>query len=290
MRTALKWTARLLGVVLLLIVIATVATYIIGGSRFGKIYQAQTATLEIRSDSATIARGEHLANINGCKDCHGADLSGGILIDAPPFRVTAANLTAGEGGIGGAYDAVDFDRALRHGVAKSGRALQIMPSGAYHHLSDEDAAAIIAYVQQAPPVDKVLPPTELRPLGRGLAGAGALALAYEVRTEPARSEPAPPVGPTAEYGEYLASVTCGHCHGSSMQGAQPSIPDSPFAPDLRAAGQWSLDEFKHALRTGERPNGREPLNPEFMPYSITMKMTDAELEALYAYLGSLIGA
>src|SRR5690606_42069269 len=122
MLTAMKWTARLLGVVLLLIVIATVATYIIGGSRFGKIYQAQTATLEIRSDSATIARGEHLANINGCKDCHGADLSGGILIDAPPCRVTAAHLPAGGGGICGADAAVQLDRAPRHGGAESGRA------------------------------------------------------------------------------------------------------------------------------------------------------------------------
>ena len=259
-----------------------------GGTRIGTTDQVQTAVLDVRTDSVTLARGEHLVAINGCTDCHGENLGGAVMVDEPPFRVTASNLTSGAGGIGSEYTAADFDRAIRHGVRKDGRSLLIMPSAAFHGLSNEDAAAIIAYLQQVPPVDNELPATEIRTPGRILVAAAMIDPAFEVRTEPARSAPAPPAGPTAEYGEYLASITCQYCHGADLRGGQPPMPDAPPAPDLAASGQWNLDDFKHALRTGERPGGKAAMNPEFMPYVITSHMTDAELEALHGYLATLL--
>lgn len=267
-----------------LLLLAALVLYFLGTSRVNRTYQVETAALEIPSDPAVVERGAHLARIHGCTDCHGSNLAGQIMIDAPPFRVVSSNLTTGEGGVGDEYGPRDFDAAIRHGVGADGRALFIMPSAAFHQLGDADAAALIAYLRQLPPVDNVLPRTEFRPLGRVLA-AVALDTDIEVKLEPARGA-APPPGPTAEYGAYLASITCAYCHGPELGGAQPPMPDSPPAPALAAAGRWSRADFELALRTGVTPDGRR-LDPAFMPWEITAQMSSDEIHALHAYLATL---
>ncbi|NNF57994.1 MAG: cytochrome c [Rhodothermaceae bacterium] len=286
MRKVLKWIGIGLGSLIVLLLIAGFTMYLIGGSKLNQTYAVHTADLVIPTDSASLVRGAHLARINGCTDCHGPDLSGQVFVDAPPFRVVAANLTAGAGGIGRTYTAEDWDRTIRHGVKPDGKPVFIMPSAAFHRLSDEDTAALIAYLQQVPAVDHDLPPTEIRTPGR-LMAAGPLDVAMEVRTEPARSS-RPPIGPTADYGEYLASGVCAYCHGEGLLGAQPATPGSPPAPSLVAAGQWSLDEFTTTLRTGTTPGGRT-LDPEFMPVAFTSQYDSTEYRALHAYLETLQG-
>lgn len=286
MKKFLKWTGIVIGAIVLLFIAAGVVMYLIGSSKVNAVYAVQSASLTISSDSATVARGQHLARINGCFDCHGKDLSGQPFVDAPPFRISAANLTPGKGGLGQTYSADDFNRAIRHGVKKDGAPVYIMPSAAFHNLSDDDTAALIAYLQSVPPVDNELPPNEIRLPGRIMAAA-LIDPSFEVRLTPARSEPAPPIAATVEYGEYLTGITCVYCHGADLRGMEaPPNPDSPPAPDLAAAGHWKIEQFKHALRTGERPGG-PPLNKNFMPYDITAHMTDTELEAIYAKLKTL---
>lgn len=282
---ALKWIGIGLGGLLALLVLVGATLYLVGGSRLGQRYEAELATLSIPADRASVERGRHLAETNGCTDCHTEDLSGQVFVDEAPFRIVAPNLTRGAGGVGEHYEPATWDRAFRHGIGWDGRPLQIMPSAAFHNLADEDAAAIIAYLEQLPPVDKELPATEIRPLGRVLS-AVAIDPEMEVNTGPARAS-APPAGPTREYGEYLTSITCGYCHGPDLRGAQPPTPGSPPAPDLASAGQWRLEDLKHALRTGMTPGGRQ-LDVNFMPYTFTAKMTDDELEAVHLHLATLI--
>ncbi|HEX6926661.1 MAG TPA: c-type cytochrome [Longimicrobiaceae bacterium] len=272
--------AGLVGVLLL----AALVLYFVGTAKLNRTYEVVTAELEVPSDPAATERGAHLARIHGCTDCHGPGFEGRVMVDAPPFRVVASNLTTGEGGVGDEYDARALDAAIRHGVGYDGRALSIMPAAGFHHLSDADAAALIAHIQQLPPVDNVLPETEYKPLGRVLA-AFALDVDAEVRPGPARST-APPAGPTAEYGAYLTSITCAYCHGPELEGADSPVPGSPPAPALAAAGRWSLADFERALRTGVTPDGRT-LNPEYMPWTFTARMTDEEIAALHAYLATL---
>lgn len=284
MKKAFKWIGIGLGVIVALLILLAGILYVVGSSKVNKTYEVELATLAISEDSASVARGAHFSRIYGCTDCHGGDLSGQVFIDAPPFRVTASNLTPGSGGIGH-YSVEDLDRAIRHGVKPDGRSVVVMPSSAYHHLSDDDVADLIAYIKNLPPVDNEMPPTTIKAMGRIMA-AGLLDPSIEVRTIRARSEPAPPKAPTSEYGAYLASVTCGHCHGGDLRGAQPPDPDSPFAPDLAAAGSWPLAQFKETLRTGVRPGGDE-IDAMYMPISLTKAMDDTELEALYALLSTL---
>lgn len=285
MKRGFKWLGIGLGAVVGLVLVAAIVMYAVGSSRIGRTYEAQTANLLIAQDAEAVSRGGHLANINGCTDCHGPNLAGQVFVDEPPFRVVAPNLTRGRGGVGGQYTAATFDRAIRHGIGYDGRGLLIMPSAAFHKLSDRDAADLIAYLSQVPPVDNELPTTEIRPLGRVLASF-AIDPTMEVNTTPARSD-APAPGRTAEYGAYLTSITCAYCHGADLRGGQPPEPGSPPAPDLASAGQWPSAAFAHTLRTGQTPGGRQ-LDPKVMPWTFTKNMSDDEIAAIHAHLGTLI--
>ena len=288
MRAIIKWGGLIIGGLLLILILVAGGMYAVGGTNIERTYEVPAlAQLAVTGDSAQVARGAHLASIYGCGDCHGENLAGSVVEDAPPFRIVAANLTAGAGGIGSRYGVEDWDRAIRHGVKPDGRSVLIMPSAAFHSIADADVAALIAYLQTVEPVDNELPPTTFKPLGRVLAAAPMKPmLDFEVRAEPARAD-RPEPGPTVEYGAYLAGV-CAYCHGQNMEGMlePPGPPGVPPAPSLVAAGKWSLDEFKHTLRTGETPGGRM-LDPKFMPLALTKAMTDEELEALYSYFTSL---
>lgn len=285
MRQGLRWAAIGIAGLLSIAVLAVGILYTVGSSRLGRSYEATTALLTVNGDAASIARGEHLSRIHGCIDCHGDQFDGRVFVDDPPFRVVASNLTRGAGGIGQSYDATDFDRAIRHGLRPDGSPLLIMPSAAYHRLSDEDAADLIAYLRQLPAVDNVLPQTQVRPLGRVLF-AFAIDPAFEVRTEraavSARSQ-----REGAASGVYLTSITCAYCHGDDLRGGVSPTPGSPPAPDLAQSARWPYEDFARALQTGVTPDGRE-MNPEFMPWTFTRHMTDAELRAIHEHLATLV--
>ncbi len=284
MKRVFRLVGIALGIVAGLAVVTGTVLFLVGSSRVNRIYNVETAALQLVTDSAGIAHGEHLAKIYGCVDCHTPDFSGRVFADDPPFRIVASNLTRGAGGVGDLYTPELLDRAIRHGVGADGKALQVMPSAAFHDLGDEDAAHLISYLVQLPPVDNELPETEFRPLGR-LLSAFAYNAALEVDTSPARRESVP-ASATTEFGEYYAATICAYCHGEDLKGMQPHNPASPFAPDLTAVGRWSTDQFITTMRTGMSP-GNRVLNPEFMPWTMTAHATDEELLGVHAYLATL---
>lgn len=284
MKTVLKWAGIGLGALLVLILIVGATLFFRGQSHFTQTHDVTPTLTSVPMDSALVARGEHLARIHACTECHGERLEGRVFVDVPPFRAVAANLTPGAGGIGAAYTDADWDRAIRHGVKPDGRGVLIMPARAYNRLSDADATALIAYLKQVPPVDQVLPATELKALGRVIAGTGGLTLEEFIAPEASRRT-APAPGPTEAYGAYLAHITCAYCHGQDLHGGKSPDPDVP-SPGLQAAGAWSTADFITTLRTGVNPGGKH-LNPDLMPWRAFRHMTDDELTALHAYLRTL---
>lgn len=106
------------------------------------------------ADDDPVANGKTLVETKGCGGCHspatGPALSGA---DAPLFgtQVTAPNLTPdSDTGIGGWSDA-DLVRAIRQGLDDQGVTLcAAMPR--YPTMSDDDAAAIVAYLKSLAPV------------------------------------------------------------------------------------------------------------------------------------------
>ncbi|MEP6731342.1 MAG: c-type cytochrome [bacterium] len=290
------WLKRLgyvLGGIVALVVLTAAGVYGVSEARYRKQYAIAPQPLTIRSDSASVARGAHLVtSLGGCVDCHGENLAGKKMFDDPAIgRVYAMNLTRGKGGIGATMSDVDFVRAIRHGVAPDGRALKIMPSSDYMNFSDEDLAAVIAYVKSVPAVDNEQPATSVGPVGRALFVTGKMPLLHAERIDHGRLHLASvPASPTAEYGAYLASIGCKGCHGPALAGGKiiDGPPDWPPAANLTPAGptkDYSEEQFRTALREGKRPDGTS-LNT-VMPVRVLKRLTDDEIRAIYLYLHAL---
>jgi mono/diheme cytochrome c family protein len=284
-RIALVTLAALAGAVL----IGLLAVFALSESRLRRTYQVTVAPLAISADPQLLVRGRHLASAaTHCTGCHGGDLAGQVLIDAPPFRAVVPNLTAGAGGVAARYSDADWVRAIRHGLRPDGTPLLIMPSHNFAALSDADLAAIIAYVRSAAPVDNDPGAFELRLLGRLLVVLGELPIPAEQIDHDA--PPAvPPAGRTAAYGGYLATIgNCADCHGRTLSGAPAVEPGAPPAPNLTPGGQlsgWTEADFLRAMRIGVTPDGRTLSTA--MPWELTGQLSDEELGALFAYLQSL---
>ena len=283
MKSILKWTIRILLAIVVILVVTGFALLMVGGSKATKSYVAEGMLTSVPTDSSAIQHGERLSKALGCASCHGDNLAGQVLGDEAPFLLAPANITGGKGSATANYRTEDWDRAIRHGLRPDGTPILIMPSRSYHKLADSDIADLIAYLQTVQPVDNEVPKSELRAMGKVLVAFGVPF--YETELGPT-DVVAPPVGPTAEYGSYLASAMCASCHGKNFEGGPSPDPDLP-APSLASASKWTQDTFIRVLRTGVRPNG-DSLNVEAMPYDIFEHWTDDEITAVHAYLRTVI--
>src|SRR5574339_1301296 len=260
-RKIFKWIGIVLGSLVGLLVLAFVVLYIIGtvkwNSMRGKDYAVPVEPITIPTDQASIARGEHIATIRMCKDCHTENWSG--QSDSVPGLITLSipNLTPGAGGVGATNTDEDWVRAIRHGVGRDGRGLILMPSRVWYYLSDDDLADLIAYLKSLPPVDNELPKTELGPLGRVMMTLGQLpseATAPDVLVIDHKGPRpvAPQPGVTLEYGKYLTRP-CTLCHGVNFNGQTIRTDAVYLAPNLTPGGElhfWSEEDFMKTLRTG----------------------------------------
>jgi len=204
-------------------------------------------------------------------------------------KLIASNLTRGRGGVLGNYTDPQLEAAIRHGVGPDGRGLLFMPSQEFQYLSDEDVAAIIAYVRSVPPVDRQLGGSSVGPIGRVLLLTGAMPLLpAELIDHDAARRPVPPAAPTREYGEYQARVGgCFGCHGPALGGSAEGHGGPPPANLTPGGGlgAWTEADFFTAMRTGKRPDGTA-IDPA-MPWRAVGRLTDDELRALWLYLRSV---
>jgi cytochrome c553 len=290
----IKKILKFVGIALAAIVLIACAFYLKAhisvSNRMNKEYTVELQSLEVPTDSATIAYGKRLVTTKGCDECHGQDLGGQIFVDDPALGlIIAVNLTKGKGGLPADYDASDWLRSLKHGLRRNGKPLIFMPSQEYTHLSEKDMAAIIAYCSSVDPVDRELPETNIGPLARVLSDIGKLPLLpAEVidHSRQLRTDVVPEV--SVEYGKYLA-VACQGCHRDNMKGGEPIAPGFPVVADISSTGnpgKWTSEQFITTLRTGKTPEGKV-LDPKNMPWTMTRAYTDVELQALHMYLTSL---
>lgn len=130
-----------------------------------------TELLETAPDgSDPVALGDYLVNaIMSCTDCHtpfdpetGAPLLDQFLAGGQPYEgpwgiVYGANITPhNETGLG-LWSDEDIAKVFRLGVRIDGRRLVLMPWQDYMIITDEDLAAMIAYLRQIPAVDNEIP-------------------------------------------------------------------------------------------------------------------------------------
>lgn len=291
MRKILKWIVIIISGLVGLLLIAAVALFIMGSSRINKSYDIEPAAVAVVNNDEAIERGRYLYSFS-CAGCHGEDLGGTPFFDQPPIgTIPASNLTAGQGGVGATYSTGDYVRAIRHGVNSSGKPLVIMPAQAFWRYSDEDLAALIAYIQSSDPVDGSHGQKNLQPIGRIMFAAGMLGdLAAETIDHNAPRPAVVEQDITAAYGEYLVNTAdCRTCHGETLSGGPGPEPGSPPGPNLTPGGElvgWTAEDFMTTMRTGVTPAGHE-LNPAYMPWKEYSRMTGDDLTAVFLYLQSL---
>ena len=294
MSRILKFMGYAVSALLALIGVALIAVYQVSAAKLRQKHTVTAKVPPILTDAAAVERGRHIALTRGCLDCHGKDLGGAKVIEDPAMgRLYGPNLTTGRGGRSSEYADVDWVRAIRHGIAKDGHTLVLMPSAEYAHFTEDDLASLIAFLKSVPAVDRDRVPVKLGPVARVLLVAGKFKLAADeidhATLQPAVVKP----GATVDYGRYLA-IGCVGCHGSNFSGGKIEIgpPDWPPAANLTPhesgrLAKWTQSDFFRALRTARRPDGTE-ISP-IMPRNFG-QMNDEELSAIWLFLKTLPAA
>ena len=245
----------------------------------------------------SLDRGRHLVTaIAQCTFCHGTDLGGRAVADDPWIgRIDSANLTRGAGGVGTRYSRADWVNALRHGLRPDGTSLLLMPAGGLSRIAPEDLDAMLAYLDQVPPIDRAPRATRVGWLTRVAVAVGAARdifsaqEARSARTETRSGHVPPREAPTADYGEYLVALgNCRVCHKADLRGGlHPlALPDEPPPPPLvgrDAMVGWTVQDFSVAMREGRAPDGQR-LDREYMPWPGYSALDDIEIAALWAFL------
>lgn len=292
MRRFLKWLVVVAAVIVVIGCAVAAGGYFYTETVFYRTYDVEPVALELPTDPASIERGRHLAiAVAKCVLCHDDDMAGKVIWDNALGRFTAPNLTRGRGGLGGELTVEDYVRAIRHGVGRDRQPLFYMAARFFYELTDEDLAAIIAWLESLPPVDRELPPFELRRRSRTawLRGNFPDLVHTHLVDHDAPHPGGPAPGATPEYGRYLTyAASCRACHGDELAG-HPNPAYSRGAPPLTPGSRfstWTVEEFIHAMRTGEAPGGRE-ISPEYMNLEYTALLTDEELTAMWLFLHSL---
>jgi mono/diheme cytochrome c family protein len=260
--------------------------------------EALGLTPEMAADVAlenAIERGGHLVGARyPCAECHGTNFGGGVMIDAFPIgTLLGPNLTQGRGSRVVDYTPADWDRAVRHGILPDGRP-SIMPSEEFFRMSDQELSDIIAYIQSLPNVDNEVPGPKFGPLGRVLIATGQITASADLiptHDQPHREVP-PVAAVNTEFGEHLAA-TCVGCHrmtfdGGPIAGGDPAWPPAAnLTPHPDGLAGWSYEDFRRAMLEARRPDGTALAPPMDLITPFAARMTDVEMEAIWAYLSSL---
>ncbi len=276
------------GGLVVIMAIAAASVYAVSRAKLAKTHEVTVQGTTVSAGVEAIAHGEHLARTRGCADCHGSDMGGAKVIDDPAMgRWHGPNLTRGRGGLPADYRDADWERAIRHGVARDGRGLFLMPSTDYAPFTEGDMGDLIAYLKSVPPVDRESVALKIGPVARVLLTLGKIKLAADEIDHAGLKPDVVSPAVSAEYGRYVANA-CTGCHGANFSGGKIDIgpPDWPHAANLtpHASGRlarWSEADFIAAMRTGKRPDGTAL--SEVMPRAFG-GMNDTELKAMWAFL------
>jgi mono/diheme cytochrome c family protein len=269
-------------------------------------YEVKAPTIKLDTDSASIARGEHLVAAS-CALCHYGKK--GNSMEGHPWRekdfgdLYTANLTLHPDSKLSQYSNEELAVLLRTGVKRDGEMALVMPR--YAHLSDEDLANVIAFLRTDAPLtaasDKQWPEREINYFAKLLTKIAIKPLPYK------EGVPTPTPVDKVAHGRYLAqNLACYHCHSANfatLNEAEPEqsegyfgggnlilkkdgsekIPSSNLTTHSDALDRYDLAQFGQAVRYGKGLEGKalDHSMPRFT------NLSDQEVEALWAYLQTL---
>ncbi|WAT28823.1 cytochrome c [Pseudomonas sp. GXZC] len=264
------------------------------------------------AETDLIKQGEYLARAGDCVACHtakgGKPFAGGLPMETPIGVIYSTNITPDKTGLGD-YSFEDFDKAVRHGIAKSGSTLYpAMPYPSYARVSDSDMQALYAYFMKGvEPVAQENKDSDIPwPLSmRWPLAAWRWMFAPSVEEHQAQAA----ADPVISRGAYLVEGLghCGACHtprALTMQEKSLSATDGNaflsgsaplegwIAKSLRGdhkdgLGSWSEEQLVQFLKTGRSDRsavfgGMSDVVVHSMQY-----MSENDLTAIARYLKSL---
>lgn len=229
------------------------------------------------SGAEAVQRGKRLADVTGCTDCHGADLRGKLFIDAGWLRarIYASNLTLKAQ----RYTDEEIARIVRMGVRPDGTGVKVMPSMGYVRITAGETADLLAFIRSLPAGGEEQPEHWIGPLDHWELWRGTLkpSIAY---VDGERAKSPPDAGPQHSMARRLAGIVCAECHGGDLRG---NGWDSG-APSLAVAKSYSREEFGTLLRTGVGRGGRKLGLMSKVARDRLHRLSDEQVDALYAYL------
>jgi mono/diheme cytochrome c family protein len=252
---------------------------------------------------SSVERGSYLMNtIMTCANCHspkgppaataGKDYSGGLNWDEPPFKVTAPNITTDkETGIGDWTDGQIKTMILTGRNPKGVQEAEVMPTKFYPILTSGDLDSIVGYLRTLKPVKNKVPDPIYK-----------IALPHHVYPGAEKSYAQADLNDKLKRGFYLATIGhCMECHTPFGASGGQDFKDSlgkggrefpgPWGVSksrnitshkTAGVGDWTDAEIKTAITQGKRKDGTPLKGP--MGYQYYAKMTDADLDAVIAYL------
>jgi mono/diheme cytochrome c family protein len=252
-------------------------------------------------NGAPVARGKYLVDtVMTCQNCHtprgpnglvlDKDLSGGMRFDEPPFDVTAANITSDKETGLGSWSVDDIKKLLITGVRPNGVPVaNVMPTGFYRILTDDDLNAIAAYVHSVPPVKNKVPDPVYK-----------MNIPQTVVPNADKPFTKADLGDKVKRGFYLATIAhCMECHSPlgpkgrdfTKMGAGGFEFKGPFGVSVsrnitssktKGLGNWTDDEIKRAITQGISRDGSKLKPP--MGFAFYAKVKPEDLDDLVAYL------
>ena len=277
MTKALRWAGYAVGGLLVLILLAAAAVWLLSARALAERVEPRPETL-VAPTPAQLADAPRQLRVLGCMSCHGDNLEGKPFItDAKIALLNASNLTL----IAAKASDQQLARAIRQGIGHDGRSLLVMPSESYQFLTDQEVAALISALRKMPRKGTQLAPIQLGPIGRFGLTTGRLS-PIPVLAEQYRESRIADLGPDFVVGRHLVEVNCTGCHGPNLKGKE--LEPGVVSADLAITGAYDLDQFRTMLRTGAAPGGKKLGLMASVAKEDFRFMRDDEIAAVHAYL------
>jgi mono/diheme cytochrome c family protein len=174
-----------------------------------------------RAAAELVPHYERLSEVLGCSGCHGQDLRGEDWSDPGFGRLWTANLTRAIP----RYSNAQLATIIRGG-ARPDRPLWEMPSHLFAQLTEDDMAAVIAFLRSRPPSGIDHPAPAFGDEAHRKMAAGTF-LSSPVLVKKLGAAWPPDAGPEHALGRYVVRATCAECHGLDLRGGQPHPTATP---------------------------------------------------------------
>jgi mono/diheme cytochrome c family protein len=256
-------------------------------------------------DPVLVKRGRELAAIGNCNDCHtvrgGKSFAGGLPVPTPFGTIYSSNITPDAATGIGRWPEEAFRRAMRSGVNRDGQ--HLYPTFPYDHftnVTDQDDAALYAFLMTRPPVNAPARANELSfPLDQRFVIAGwKLLFLRHGSYQPDSSK-------SAEWnrGAYLVEglAHCGACH-TPRNGLGAERPNAQFAggdvdnwqaypinAQSPAPVPWDADALYDYLRQGFHPDHGTARGPMAEVVSNLSSVSESDVRAIATYMAGVFG-